>query len=386
MVKVRRLYSIGFTMGSAVAVVIHTPDVAACGGGGLASADGVVVDAQRVIISARSGGTTDIVAQINVPQTSSDYGMLIPVPSEPTLDPNPVSATDLAALDDGTAPEILTDDGSSDDDGPLIGCGSGTKGGDSSGPPSRGVTAGPPVEIGPIVAVSLTGESAEAVNSWLADNNFVLPSADVSTLERYISPGSYLIAIRRSERAATFAPSSIGIHYSLKGDHRTLSLGFASIGAAAEMAFTVFLAATETTGPSEPFAALTLKDLDGALLKNGDYKGAVKKAVAGHNSKAFVLERTIRAEYATAQAPSLKQLFDPDAIITRATTVVASEELSTDVVFATPFKDEVPNSRFASADARRSGTAGFNAFGLLVVGAAVGMSLRRVGCVNRARE
>src|SRR6478735_7058337 len=78
----------------------------ACGGGGVTSKVGVTTNAQRIFMSVRATGTTDIVAQIAVPKTTADYGVLIPVPDEPTLDSEPVSAEDLNALDKATAPVI----------------------------------------------------------------------------------------------------------------------------------------------------------------------------------------------------------------------------------------------------------------------------------------
>jgi hypothetical protein len=58
---------------------------------------------QRIVMSVRAGGTTDMIVQVTVPRTTADYGVLIPVPSEPTLDNRPVSSADLDALDAITA-------------------------------------------------------------------------------------------------------------------------------------------------------------------------------------------------------------------------------------------------------------------------------------------
>lgn len=351
----------------------------ACGGGGIASQAGVVVDSQRVVISTRASGTTDIVAQISVPQTSSDYGVLIPVPSEPTLDREPVATSDLTSLDEATRPRILVETG-----GGSSGCGCGTVAGDSKGSaPTRGVTAGPPVEIGPVVAVSLTGDSDAAILAWLADNGFLLPADASATLASYVGPGNYFIAIRRSDSAATFAPSSIGIHYSLKGDHRKLSLAFTRIGAAETMAYTVFLGASEAIGPTAPFAALTLNDLDATALRQDNYRGAIQSAVAARGSKAFVLESSSTAS--SVVPPGLAHLFDAGAVVTRATTVVSREELSEDVVFATAFKGEVPNSRFASQSVLGPRSGSFGSLGLVMV-AGVLRRRRQRGAYTQARS
>lgn len=324
--------------------VLGVPRVAfACGGGGIASQSGVVLDSQRVVISSRANGTTDIVAQIGVPRTTSDYGVLIPVPSEPTLDENPVSALDLAALDEATAPHLLARESDSNS-----GCGCGSAGDDDAGPsPTRGVTASPPVEIGPVVAVVLTGDSDEAIVAWLADNGFALPANDAAILREYVGAGNYFIAIRRSQSAATGGPSSIGIHYTLAGDHRKLSLGFTRLGAGSLVAYTAFIGTAQPTGPSSPFVALTINDLATAHWGDGGYRSAVQVLVAAHDSKAFVLESVTPVASVVARAPSLSTLFDEGVVVTRATTVLVKEKISDDVVFATTIEKEVPSTRYA---------------------------------------
>src|SRR4051812_7884739 len=78
----------------------------ACGGGGVTGGSGVRMNTQRIVMSVRASGTTDMIAQVGVPATTADYGVLIPVPSEPTLDDQPISTSDLQKLDDATRPEI----------------------------------------------------------------------------------------------------------------------------------------------------------------------------------------------------------------------------------------------------------------------------------------
>jgi hypothetical protein len=357
---------------ASLSVLAWSQSAGACGGGALVSERGVVVNAQRVILSTRSSGTTDIVAQIGVPSTTADYGVLIPVPSEPTLDAEPVSALELAALDDATAPQIQREDAS---ESSAPGCGCGAAGADSSkggAAPMRGVTASPPMQIGPVEAVSLKGESADAISAWLAENGFALPSEHEATLASYVGAGNYFIAIRRSETAASGAPSSIGIHYTLAGDHRKLSLAFARIGAANKVAFTVFVANQQATGPSAPFAALTLDSLDATLLRTGDYQGAVEAAVQSRGSKAFVLEGVAPRELISDQAPSIAKLVDAGAVVTRATTVVAREALTEDAIFASPVQGSVPTSRWASRNVFKSNYANLTPFGVLLL-----MGLRR---------
>lgn len=355
---------LSWSVGACVLAICES--AAACGGGAIVSQAGVVVNSQRVVISVRSTEVTDIVAQIGVPSTTSDYGVLIPVPSEPSIDSEPVSALELSALDSATAPRI-EHEVYSGHSGPSCTCGGDDDDAKSGGTPTRGVTASPPVEIGPVEAVSLTGDSADAINAWLTEHGFVLPSDDAATLAHYVAPSNYFIAIRRSEAAATGAPSSIGIHYSLKGVHRKLSLEFARIGAASKVAFTVFVANSEAVGPSTPFKALTLDSLDSTLLRNGDYQGAVERAVSSSDSKAFVVENVFSPSLISRQAPSIAALIDPAATVTRSTTVVAREALTVDAIFASPPPATAPNTRWVSRNVFRSHYAGFGPLGLLVL-------------------
>lgn len=358
-----RTIRIALLMGGSAFASLRSAPAWACGGGGVTSRVGVTTNAQRIFMSVRASGTTDIVAQITVPETTADYGVLIPVPDEPTLDSEPVSAADLNLLDVVTRPVISSE--TQDSGGSGCGCiGAGAADDDGA---KGGVRVSSQVTIGPVVAVSLTGESADAVRAWLADNGFSLPQGDAPTLDRYVGAGKYFIAIRRSEKALGGGPTSIGIHYSLAGDHRMLSLGFTRIGAAPTLAITLYLAAPQTVGPSKPFQALTLSDLDAATLQRNDYPQAVKTAVAAHASKAFVLESTTPLTTIASSIPSLSRLIDQSATITRATTVVARELINDDVVFATPFAGPVPSQRRVSLDATSVRYAGMGSLGVLLL-------------------
>ncbi|MES1175191.1 MAG: DUF2330 domain-containing protein [Myxococcales bacterium] len=355
---------------------------AACGGGGMTTVNGgVVANAQRVILSARQDGTTDTVVQVSVPITSADYGVLIPVPSEPTLDDEPVSASDLDALDQQTAPRIYKTTAGGGSSSPGCSCGSANDDDSAGAAPSKGVSVSSPVEIGPVTAVSLTADDADAVKGWLADNGFVIPDERLALLDQYVSTGRYFIAIRRSDSATSSSPSSIGIHYTLKGDHRLLSLAFARLGAAPSVSFTVFVASpsSSSVSPSAPFQALTLADLDANLLRADNYSGAVQTAVKAHGAQAFVLENTTSLGALEARPPAisihsvLRRIFDNGSTITRMSTVLAADDLTQDASFfgpRQPFQSEryVQNDRSSLRHA---------SVGLVVGLAAAGLFRRR---------
>jgi hypothetical protein len=130
----------------------------------------------------------------------------------------------------------------------------------------------------------------------------------------------------------------------MPGDHRELPLRFASLGAAPTVAFTLFLATSDLAGPSEPFTALTLDDLDSSILRTGGYAAAVQDVVRAHAHRAFVLEsRTSAADLAlSGKVRSIVQ-----GTVTRMSTIVPASALTEDAHFYEPYQGEVPNERYA---------------------------------------
>jgi hypothetical protein len=361
---------------AAVLLAVRPHPAEACGGGGVTSAtSGVLASSQRIFMSVRAA-TTDVVVQIGVPATTADYGVLIPVPSEPTLDPQPVAEADLVALDEVTAPEIIVHEASSSSG---IGCGCGTtgfaKGVPRSGEPDGGVSVSEPVNIGPVEAVVLSADNGDAVAGWLTANGFLLSTEGRAIVAAYVGPGSYFIAVRRSTATASGGPTSIGLHYTMAGAHKKLSLGFARLGAAPSVAFTLFLAAPQPMGPAAPFAAIPLSDLDDRLLAAGQYGSAVALAVTAHDSKAFVMEKAVPGAPVAALGGGLAGLLDAGAVVTRMSTIVAAEALHDDATFTGPYSGDVTGQVHVSALV----VAAAVPFPLLVLAA---LALRRRRSVN----
>jgi CheY-like chemotaxis protein len=186
------------------ALLIPLPAARACGGGVVTTQTGSLgANAQRILISVHDG-ITDVITQIGVPATTADYAVLVPVPSEPTFDPTPVSSADIDSFDMDTAPALQRSNNEGGFPIPDCGCpsGGGTKG--LTGPQSdAGTRVSQPVTIGPVTAVTLTADNGDAINTWLADNGFVIPAGDQSIVDGYAGPGRFFIAIRRSDTAAT---------------------------------------------------------------------------------------------------------------------------------------------------------------------------------------
>jgi hypothetical protein len=335
-------------VGAAAAGVLPPGAAEACGGGGVVSSEPGTIgaDAQRIVLAVPGGvagapPVTDVIVQIGVPSTTDDYGALLPVPSEPTLDSTPVSAAELDTLDNATAPRIITASGS-EDGGSGCSCGGIAGGAKSMGGGDDGnVRASQPVNIGPVTAVVLSG-GATAVSTWLGENGFSIAPASEALITEYSTyGGGHFIALRRNE-AFVGGPTSIGVHFTMPGDHRLLPLRFARLGAAPTVGFTVFVVAPEAVGPTAPFVALTIDDLPTNALRGGNYAFAVQSAVANHDNRAFVIESRTPVE---ALPPGALQRFFHAPVVTRLSTVMPAAALSEDVIFDTPFKGDVPRER-----------------------------------------
>jgi hypothetical protein len=346
----------------------------ACGGGLVSQAGGVGADAQRIFISWHAG-STDVITQIGVPSTTANYGVLIPVAAMPFLDSNPVSSAELDAFDAQTSPRILQQAPS--EGGGGCGCGGVSN---KSGAPVRGegdgggveVTA--PVMIGPVTATVLDGQNGDAVNAWLAASGFAIAVEDQPIVTAYAGPGRYFVAIQRSDAAAAGGPTSVGVHFQMAGDQRTLPLGFARLGASGQVSFTVFVAADTAVAPAAPFQALTLNDLDAGTIRSSGYPAAVAAAVAQRNEQAFVVEGTWPApELAAFAGSSLANLLWADQQVTRLATVLPASALAGDVAFNQPFTGTAPTSRFVEATTPRGGRGAVE----LGLAAVLGLSARR---------
>jgi hypothetical protein len=191
-----------------------------------------------------------------------------------------------------------------------------------------------PIAIGPVTAVSITADSGGAINAWLTENGFAIAPADRPIVDAYSGAGRYFIALRRNDTATTGGATSVGVHFTLPGDQRVLPLGFARLGAAATVAFTVVVAAPEVVGPSAPYEALTLDDLDAATLRADGYARAVAAAVDLRGGRAFVLEGSWTAATIAANIGGrIGSLIPADGRVTRLSTIVPAPVLTGDVAF-----------------------------------------------------
>jgi hypothetical protein len=334
-----------------------TKSARACGGGVVTTTtekEGTVANAQRIVVSIHDR-ITEVITQIGVPETGADYAALLPVPNEPTLDPQPVPASELDALDEATKPRVfVTKYESEGDGGGGIGCfcaGSDVAKSGGDAPLRGGVEVSHPVEIGPVTAVVLTATDGSAVTAWLAANGFVIPASHQALVDEYTGAGRYFVAIKRNESVATGGATSIGVHFTLPVEHGELPLRFARLGAASKVTFTVFVSADRTAAPAAPFVTRTLNDLDGALIRDESYASAVAEASTRKGSLGFVIEGSFTPlDLAGRVGSHVGALLGAgNRQIARLTTILPNDALTADAHFTTTFTNTVPRERYLTS-------------------------------------
>ncbi len=295
----------------------------ACGGV-VQPPTGTVAQKGQTSLIVVDGARTHVVLTINVPTADNAFGVLAVVPAQPVIDPNPVSTSALDLIEARTRPIIGSVPAA--DDGGGCACGSGLAGADS-----KGIVTGELVEIGPVTAQWVSGQTGNAVADWLTDNDFELPAGGAEILQRYTDRGSSFLAFKRNATAGTGA-ARIGVRFTLDGDHRAYALQMATLGAAPELALTIFVATRAAVGPDAPYQAVTVDQLDDTLLKAGDYEGAVRQAVREKGGKAFVVETQALAS-AIGTDVELAGIIPQELVVTRLSTIAQTRDLTDDVTF-----------------------------------------------------
>jgi hypothetical protein len=306
----------------------HIDRARACAGGFSTAESDVGADAQ-IALYALKASTTELVVLVNVPSAENDFGMVMPVPAGTTLSSTPVDADGLATLEQETRPRITVYEGEADGGG-IPGCltpRSGNDLGDAEG--ADGVTVSTPVDIGPLTAVVITGDTGNAIADWLTANSFLVPAGAQDIVDGYVNAGSHLVAFKRNDTATSEAVS-LGVHMTIPGDHRGFALRMVSIGAPEEVAITLFVAhASENIGPAAPFSANDLTALDGQAIVDDGYRAAVRAYVDANDGRAFIHESS--RSFDTYDAFGLAGIVDDGSVLTRLTTVMARADMTEDL-------------------------------------------------------
>ncbi len=322
---------------AAVAGFAYAPRAEACVAGIVSAESAVTADSQLALLSVRrpAGGatTTDVVVLLSVPDASSDFGALIPLPAsgEPTIDPVAVDGaafTDLEAL---TRPVFEDFSSGGGGGGGLFACGVPTA--DLAGGEARGnVIAGPSVDVGPVTAQWLVANDSAALLTYLDDNGFALPAGGATVVDGYIAGGNGFLAFKRNDTAPSTEPLALGVHFNAPGDLRTIPLQIAQFGAPEILPVTVFVADQEPVGTEVPWSAVDVADLND-VDAIADYAGLIDTLTAAADGKLWILESVSdRGSFDNA----LLSFVDDGAVLSRLTARIPQAELDADASFTAP--------------------------------------------------
>lgn len=323
---------------AAVAAFAYAPRAEACVAGIVSAESAVTADSQLALLSVRrpAGGatTTDVVVLLSVPDASSDFGALIPLPAsgEPTIDPVAVDGAAFTDLEAITRP-VFEDfsGGGGGGGGGLFACGvpADLAGGEGNG---RNVIAGPSVDVGPITAQWLVANDSAALLTYLDDNGFTLPAGGAAVVDGYIAGGNGFLAFKRNDSAPSTEPVALGVHFNAPGDLRTIPLQIAQFGAPAVLPVTVFVADQEPVGTEVPWSAVDAADLND-VDAIADYAGLIDTLTAAADGKLWILESVSdRGAFDNA----LLSFVDDGAVLSRLTARIPQAELDADASFTAP--------------------------------------------------
>jgi hypothetical protein len=288
--------------------------------------------------------------RIDVPAATASFGALIPLSAtqQPTIDSAPIPAEAFVALDDATRPRFVVGHGGGSDGG-FIGCGAPDLSGAGANDARGNVIESPAVVVGPVVAQYVLADDTAALATWLAARGFTLPEGGDAIVSSYVAAGAGFLAFTRADDAAASAPTSIGVHFSVPGDLRSVALRMVQMGAPDVLPLTFFVAHAEAVGPAAPWHGILLEDLEDAAL---DYVGAIDAATAATPAgQLFVFENLAAAADLVASGDPrvrpLAALLDDGALVTRLSARLPREALASDVAFT----GERPLSRAAASAA-----------------------------------
>ena len=193
----------------------------ACGGG--FATDVKINPQQKIVLTYRNGEETYIFKP-HFCGKSTDFGLILPVPSALTHDPSVADADLMDQLDVVTAPTIKTVETCE-----SSGCGMGSDNGKSAGLDQSGGSNGDGVAVISTGVVDgldwqlLLADSTRSFTDWLDAKHFPYPSSATAAFDHYVQAGWYFVAFNVAT-VATAPPTG----YQLCGDFGPIQLSFKS--------------------------------------------------------------------------------------------------------------------------------------------------------------
>ncbi len=191
----------------------------ACGGG---FGQGVTINPSQKIVLTFRGGVETYIFKPHFCGSSTDFGLILPVPSTLTQNPTLGDSDLVSELEAITAPRVETVEVCA-----SRGFGSGSSKGDDSngsqlaGSVGDGVNVISTGQVGQFQWQLLKADSATSFTDWLDANQFPYPASAQPAFDHYVQAGWYFVAF--SVTAGANAPPS---GYKLCGDFGPIQLSF----------------------------------------------------------------------------------------------------------------------------------------------------------------
>ncbi len=311
-----------------------THPAAACGGF-FCSVTPIDQTAERILFTINGDGTISAYVQIQYAGERDAFAWVVPVPSVPDLGTFPRLA--FQALDLATQPTYRSNCG------PKLVQGGSQLGG------SGGVIVYKQQAVGPFQTVTLGGDSADELVSWLQQNGYRVSDRMLPFINFYVRDHMLFLAMKLLPDADVSDIEPVVMTYS--ADEPMIPLRLTAVAAKPEIGVLAFILADRRYGPRN-YADLTISDdlvsFD-ELRGRNNYLALVSREVDRAGGHAFV------TEYAHATSEIVSQLqntFVPpgntdaaeanDALvallqrftyITRLYTRISPEEMTVDPVF-----------------------------------------------------
>ncbi len=317
-----------------------------------------VVQAAERIVFAIDDGQVEVHVQVAYEGDPVEFGWVVPVPAQPELllgndalfeylaqETQPTYVADIVQIGDCWS-QRPSRGGSA-----FSGCARAADEGDSSlvvdtafasdtGP---SVTVVDRSRVGPYETVTLQASDASALQSWLEEAEFTVPTNLSETLAPYVADGSYFVALRLLNDAGEGDIAPLVMRY--PGDEGLIPITLTAVAAADDMPIEVYVFGDHRAVPTN-YLHVELNELAIDWVQSGaNYMDVLSRAIDSAGSRAFVTELAgpppqwvsllpnDSSTEAVAARDRAVDLFD-HAWLTRLSTTLSPSEMTVDPTFA----------------------------------------------------
>jgi hypothetical protein len=280
------------------ALLAAPPAARACGGF-FCNNQAIDQSGENILFVHNDDGTVTTVVQILYQGPSDEFAWILPVPAEPEVD----VGTDalFRQLAQATAPRFQTRTVVEGECRVEPGCGGYDDRFDTEGPRAGGAAdagAGPPSDdgvdvrlranVGPYDVAVLAAGDADALRTWLRDNDYLIPEEAGAELDHYVALDHFFVALRLQKDRGAGEIQPIVLRSS--NDEPCIPIRLTRIATVPDMPVTAYFLAEQRARPLNYM--LVNPDLDQFGLYTGElrYVDVVTSTVDDAGGHAFVTD------------------------------------------------------------------------------------------------